>query len=37
MKNRLFFILLLTSVACQSGSITPEGGGKSFCGVANPV
>ena len=37
MKNRLFFILLLTSVACQSGSITPEGGGKSFCGVANPI
>ena len=37
MKNRLFFILFLTSVACQSGSITPEGGGKSFCGVANPI
>ena len=37
MKNRLPVLSLMLLAACQSGSITPEGGGKSFCGVANPI
>ena len=38
MKNRLPVLLLMLLAACQSGSITPEGGGKTpVCGVANPI
>ena len=37
MKNLLPVLSLMLLAACQSGSITPEGGGKSFCGVANPI
>ena len=38
MKTLLPILLLMLLAACQSGSVNPEGSGKTpVCGVANPI